>query len=322
MEPITVTSDLRKLSDFKYPSDLKNLANADDLAYFISLQESKPLDTPEHAAQKWNRRAESWKKERANHRKNDARVVSAVAYLEQRGLLQNNYDIVDIGCGPGRFAAAFAKRVHRVVGLDISEKMVAHGMEHIRSEGLTNATLHACDFQILDIAREGYKGSFDLVFSSMTPAIRSINSLIKSMEMSRGWCCHITCLDERNLLTEQLAREVFGKKMLSRRTGSWFYSLFNILFLLGYEPETSYEPRHQEILTSPDEEYVDFLMEQLLPPEEVTKENAEKIQNWLFARRNEEGLIREVIDSSYVRILWDVRNRTERPDYHHAKPGR
>lgn len=82
--------------------------------------------------------------------------------------MQEHFDIVDIGCGPGRFAAAFAKRVHNVVGLDISEKMVEHGMEHIQNEGLTNAVLHTCDFQTMDIEKEGYKGAFDLVFSSMT----------------------------------------------------------------------------------------------------------------------------------------------------------
>ncbi len=293
-------------------SQLSGLPNAGELAYFLSLQESRLADTPNYSAQKWDQRAEFWKKERINNRKGDERVVSAVTYLAQKGLLRENFDIADIGCGPGRFAAAFAKRVHHVVGLDISEKMVAHGMEHIQKEELTNVILRTCDFQAMDIEKEGYKGAFDLVFSSMTPAVHDMNSLTKSMEMSRGWCCHITHLNGRNFLRERIMQEVFGKKASQQWTGRWFYCLFNILFLMGYEPETSYESRHQELWVEPDEEYADFVMEHMLPTEENTKENAKKILSWLQAHVNEDGKIQEITDSSYGRILWDVRRKTER----------
>jgi len=84
---------------------------------------------------------------------------------------------------------------------------------------------------------------------------------------------------------------------------------------MGYYPETSYENRLQETLIAPDEEYVDFLMEQMLPTEEHSEANAKKIMEWLNAHVNEDGLIKEVTESSYGRILWDVRNKTERPDY-------
>ena len=62
--------------------------------------------------------------EREKKHKGDERMNSAINYLEQRGVLRKDYNILDIGCGPGRFAAAFAKKAHFVVGLDISEKMV------------------------------------------------------------------------------------------------------------------------------------------------------------------------------------------------------
>ncbi|MBE6008227.1 MAG: methyltransferase domain-containing protein [Lachnospiraceae bacterium] len=294
---------------------LKGLANAQDLAYFFSLQDTPHTDNPSRTAKKWDQRAELWKKKHKSTPKNDDRVISAITYLENKGLLQENFEIVDIGCGPGRFAAAFAKRVHRVVGLDISEKMVAHGMEYISDEGIKNAILRTCDFQSMDLEKEGYKGAFDLVFSSMTPAIHGIDGLTKSIQMSRGWCCNITHLGGYNLLREQIMQEVFGRKASPQWTGRWFYSLFNVLFLMGYYPETSYENRLQETLIAPDEEYVDFLMEQMLPTEEHSEANAKKIMEWLNAHVNEDGLIKEVTESSYGRILWDVRNKTERPDY-------
>jgi len=291
------------------------ISNAEDLAYFIAMQESKPADAPEHSAEKWNQRAKVWKKKRVKEPKGNERVASAVTYLEHRGLLQADDHIVDIGCGPGQFAAAFAKKVHRVVGLDLSEKMVEHGMELLHQEGLTNATLHTCDFQTLDIEKEGYKGAFDLVFSSMTPAIHGMKGLMKSIDMSRKWCCNITHLSKKNYLRDQILQEVFSRKPSRQWTGRWFYSLFNVLFLLGYNPETSYETRHQEVWITPDDEYVEFVMEHALSPAEATTENADKISAWLHAHANQEGQILEISDASYGRILWDVRTKTERPDY-------
>lgn len=298
----------------------KSKANEKALSYFISLQESRPADSRDFSPQKWDQRAEFWKKERVNRRKGDERVVSAVSYLEERGLLRPDFDVADIGCGPGRFAAAFARRVHRVVGLDISEKMVAHGMEYLNQEQLTNASLRTCDFQTLDIDKEGYRKAFDLVFSSMTPALRGIDNLKKSMEMSRGWCCHITHLSGRNYLREQILWELFGKKPVSPWNGQNFYALFNILFLSGYNPETTYENRRQEIWVTPDEEYVDFLMEHMLPREEITRAHADKIKSWLQKHQNQEGKLLEISDSSYGRLLWDVRNPVERPDYQPVSP--
>ena len=93
------------------------------LDYFISLQESEPAELPERAIERWNKRADFWEDARKKKEKGDERVISAINYLDSKGLLEKIFDDADIACGPGRFAAAFAKYVHKVVGLDISDKM-------------------------------------------------------------------------------------------------------------------------------------------------------------------------------------------------------
>ena len=139
--------------------------------------------------------------------------------------------------------------------------------------------------------------------------------LMKSIEMSRAWCCNTTHLERRNLLREQIMQDVFGRQLTPQWNGRWFFSLFNILFLLGYDPETSYEKSHRETWVTPDEQYIDFLMEHMLPSEEHTLENVHKITDWIHTHLNEDGQIKEVTHSAYGRILWDVRNKTVRPDY-------
>ncbi|MCR4962427.1 MAG: class I SAM-dependent methyltransferase [Firmicutes bacterium] len=290
-------------------------ANLADLQYFLQLQEARLPEAPDVSMRKWNQRAEFWQKERANRRKGDGRVQSAVQLLRQRGILNDSYDVVDIGCGPGRFVAAFAKVSRSVLGLDISEKMVAHGMEHIRKQGLNNASLRACDFQALDIEKEGYKAAFDLAFSSMTPAVHGVEGIVKQMEMSRAWCCSVTHLSGRNRLRQQITREVFGREMPLQWSGRWFYALFNILFLMGYNPETSYDTRRQQVFVEADDEYTAFMMEHMLPEEERNRENAAKILAWLQAHADGDGRLQEITDSCYATVLWDVRDKSERPDY-------
>ena len=106
---------------------------------------------------------------------------------------------------------------------------------------------------------------------SLTPAVRSHSQLLKAMEMSRGRCCCISHLYRKNRLMEQIMNEVFPEKaMRHENSGRWFYAAFNMLFLMGYKPETSYEPRHSEKQIVPDEEYLDFLMEKMFLPDDRT----------------------------------------------------
>lgn len=91
-----------------------------------------------------------------------------------------------LAAGRGRFAVAFARRVHWVTGFDLSPRMIHYGMEHARREGVENVTLRACDFQTLDVRQEGLESAFDLVFSSLTPAIHGRAGLEKVMAMEPG----------------------------------------------------------------------------------------------------------------------------------------
>lgn len=290
-------------------------SNIAALRYFISIQNTGTAGDPAEDARKWDRRAKSWQRKRSGGDRGDARVDSALEFLEGRGLLGPECDVADIGCGPGRFAAAFGKRVRSVVGLDLSQAMVADGRAYVEGENLQNVQLRVCDFQTLDIDREGYRGAFDLVFCSMTPAVHNMEGLQKAMEMSRGYCCSITHLYKRSTLREQIAQEVFGGKTAPQRSGQWFYSLFNVLFLMGYSPETSYETRRQETRVQVDRDYAQLLMEQLLPPADCTPANGEKILTWLQRHMDPDGALAESVDAGYGRILWDVRRRVDRPDY-------
>ncbi|GAB6156513.1 hypothetical protein JCM17380_52650 [Desulfosporosinus burensis] len=54
----------------------------------------------------------------------DERIKKIVEFLSHNCLLNKNSSVLDIACGPGRFAVEFAKQSTDVTGLDISNKML------------------------------------------------------------------------------------------------------------------------------------------------------------------------------------------------------
>ncbi len=290
--------------------------NQDDLAYFIQLLESKASAKPDLSVEKWNKRAEAWKKkEEAGSDDKHLRVENAVKLLSDKGILHAKANVVDIGCGPGKFVAAFAEKVNYALGLDLSTKMIEHGDSHLKNLGIKNADLKTADFRSMDIDIEGYRGAFDLVYSSMTPAIQDIDGLMKMMNMSRAWCCNVTHVGHENSLQTQIMNEVFHRPVPIRWSGRWFYALFNILYLLGYSPETSYDTRHREEWIEPSEDYAQLVMDQMFREEEQNDETKFKILHWLRIKANDRGLLLEVRDTTYATTLWDVRKKVSRPDY-------
>ena len=80
--------------------------------------------------------------------------------------------------------------------------------------------------------------------------------------------------------------------MRHENSGRWFYAAFNMLFLMGYKPETSYEPRHSEKQIVPDEEYLDFLMEKMFLPDDRTDANRNAVMTWLTDHTETDGTSR------------------------------
>ncbi|MEO3814443.1 class I SAM-dependent methyltransferase [Sphaerisporangium sp. B11E5] len=83
-------------------------------------------------------------------------VVETAGRLRERGARH----VLDLGCGPGRHAEAFARAGWTAAGLDRSEHAVAAARRRAEDEGLP-ATYHAGDFTRLPFA----DASFDYVLA-------------------------------------------------------------------------------------------------------------------------------------------------------------
>jgi SAM-dependent methyltransferase len=82
-----------------------------------------------------------------------------VSWLDRQGFTTDR-DILDIGCGIGRFESALSDAAHRIVGIDISSKMISIGRQ--RCARLSNVELRLTSG--LDLADFG-NASFDCVLA-------------------------------------------------------------------------------------------------------------------------------------------------------------
>ncbi len=265
----------------------------------------------------WDRRAGNWDRkyrEEGERQLHEIRVRDTAAWLREKGVLGPELDVADIGCGPGRFAAEFARSARSVLGVDISSRMTEFGAAYCREQGLSNVRFQALDFRTADVAALGWEGQFDLAYSSITPAVSGLQGLDNLIRISRGWCFNASFVYSENALYTELMQTLFDRQPRRHMTSHshWFYELFSLLWYRGYYPETRYYKQYREQRVPADrptaERYADFL----LGEDEVTEENIRRIQRFLEAHADGEGYLTEASDCWYGWLLWDVRDRHAR----------
>jgi SAM-dependent methyltransferase len=289
-----------------------------DYEYFCSMWEDKKLGEKTHKPEIWNDKAKDWGKELEDdgsfrHTMQD-RVQKAVEFLSEYDVLGAENEIVDIGCGPGRFVAEFAKTAKHVTGIDISDKMLRLGEDYVKECGLDNVTFMKENFCSLDIQALGWEKKFDLVFTSITPAIGTMEGLKKSMQICRKYCfnsCFVRWNDE---LENDICKDIYGweKRSSKNRHGKYFYALFNLLWLDGYFPETRYHCQNQEERVDIDDKLIDYYTKACSKDKTITPEYRKKVATYLEQCVDADGKLFRKYERWYGWILWDVRKRVLR----------
>ena len=282
----------------------------EELERFRELWLQKPQHALHHTAESWDVRAEGWSREITENgirkKRSEQRVSETVEYLKNRKVLTPETEIIDIGCGLGRFVAEFAKTARHAVGTDISPRMLELGEEYAKAQGLSNVSFVPCDFKTADIRSMGWEKAFDVVFSSITPAVCTPDAIEKVEAMSRKYCFSSNFVYSRFDLAQRAYNAAFpGEKWCGARDGQSFYAMFNLLWLQGRFPEVRYYKEEDEERLPVSQELVTEMFRKIRE-DEFSGEARRKIYDFLLSEADSDGMVTCSSVVWYGWMLWRV----------------
>ena len=120
-----------------------------------------------------------------------AETHEVFSLVKSKGVEIFQSTILDIGCGNGIYSLPLARDAAMVIGLDDSETMIALLTGTISSSGIQNVRPVKASWKDIDISEFGFEKAFDIVWTSMTPAIQTKKDFNRMERCSKNWCVYI-----------------------------------------------------------------------------------------------------------------------------------
>jgi SAM-dependent methyltransferase len=251
----------------------------------------------------WNLRAEEFNNN--VFRKEGDQIHSPIIdLLISKGMLKKDMEVLDIGCGPGKYSIEFCKEAKKVTGIDISPKMVQFAKENSKKIGATNVDFMLIPWNEIDLDKQNWTKKYDLVFASNCPGINNSKTLMKMVQASKGFC-FISCFANRtDKIKDEFNRVVLGQSVNSRGTNKIYY-IFNIHWQSGLYPEICYQDNKWESEWTLEKaiEVCSLQFGKNIEDGTPLKEKAEKY----LAKISENGIIKEITSSRLAWIYWKTK---------------
>lgn len=189
----------------------------------------------ETAEENWDKRAETFYQNQVNGSTYYSEAVPRL--LEEKGIVQPSFRVLDICAGSGRYAIPLAKKSQSVHALDLSSEMLQFLQRETEKNNLDNIETIKSAWPT-----EENIGEFDVAFSAMCPAINSVNALQAMSDKARkyGVICQFTSSTDTVIEALKEHQLIDGAMNDPHNNRDHLQSYFNILWELGYEPEISY----------------------------------------------------------------------------------
>jgi len=241
----------------------------------------------------WDEKS-TWFFQRTERSKENFRNRLVFELIQDRNLLQEDSQVLDIGCGTGRHLLEFSKHTSHLTGTDISSNMLKYAKEKLNQV----ADLQLVHGNWMELFQK--ERVYDLVFASMTPAISLVEHIERMCLISKKYCMMERFVSHKDSVREEI-QQMLGRTLnrLHQNEKEYSYAVWNIVWNLGYFPEILYEREEYE-----EEKTMEEYLEQIICSEEEEK----KIRD--FLRKREKG--GKILASHTIRkavILWDVREK-------------
>lgn len=159
----------------------------------------------EQARRQWSKAAAEY--QRVYLLGEDTYDRACVAHMEEEGLLPPGARVLDVGCGVGRYGVLLSQKGCRVTLTDISPRMLAYAARNMAGAPAPWRA-YACDFADVTGAEPVFAGGFDLVLSTLSPAVETAADIRRMSALSRGKCFVSRFCGWSQPLTDQLRQAV------------------------------------------------------------------------------------------------------------------
>ena len=233
-----------------------------------------------------------------------------LSFWEERGMLRPGIRVLDVGCGVGKYGVEFARRGCDVTLTDISPEMLrlaAVNMEDAESPWRTVS----CDFARADPEAEPFSRGFDFSISTMSPAVRDMDSVKKLSAMTRGWCFLSRFAAWEQPLRDEITRRVGlePRPAFSRMTEQ-ITELREAVKTAGYAPELRLvDYGWADRRTA--EEMESYMLRRVLAPEKNTPELRARLWEAVASLTEADGTLLDAVDTKAAWIWWNTEKRGE-----------
>ena len=132
----------------------------------------------------WDKKAKQYGRFSKNLTSFQENIFTKIA---QRGISFEDKTILDIGCGTGIYTLHLALKAKKITALDFSQEMLDILAIDARTEHLDDKIIFTCsDWQTYD-----KNASFDIIFSSMSPAFKSDGDFEKMHNSTKESCIYL-----------------------------------------------------------------------------------------------------------------------------------
>ncbi len=223
-----------------------------------------------------------------------------------RGVAGSDTDVLDVGCGPGRFALALAPGVARVVGVDPSPVMLTLLRKQARRQGLGNVTTMTGRWQDVEIE------PFDVgLCSYVLPLIEDARTFLAKLDAA----CRDHAFVYLSAMSTDAVFDPFWRHFhgAARKPGPTYLDAVAVLAELGIRADVEVvELPLRTRFTTVAAAARDYRENLLLPDiPEVGKELRALLSTWLVTS---DGSLRPPLQTTPAAILhWQPSRRRVRP---------
>lgn len=133
----------------------------------------------------WDKKAKTFPRYN-QHNQEDKPIFE---YFDSLGIQTKDKNILDLGCGNGRYALHFAKVAKNLYAFDISENMLSNVREDAKRYGISNIKTFCGDWGEFDTKH--FTHPIDIIFASLTPALNSFDKFKKAYDLARECIMYI-----------------------------------------------------------------------------------------------------------------------------------